>query len=95
MNDRPNKARHPTSLSPTDAVTVLNHGNVTLTIDRTTATFSGVLPHTNGSRPSYAGVIHQKRDGNPDFGFGFFLTVQPTPKDYKSLSGTVWLYPRP
>lgn len=83
------------SLSPTDAVTVLNHGNFTLTIDRTKATFSGVFPHTNGSRPTYTGVIHQKRDGNPDFGFGFFLTVQPTPKDYKGLSGAVWLYPRP
>ncbi len=41
------------SNSPTDAVTVLNHGNFTLTIiDRTTATFSGVFPHTNGSRPT-------------------------------------------
>ncbi len=40
-------------------------------------------------------MIHQKRDGNPDFGFGFFLTVPPSPMDYKGLSGAVWLYPRP
>jgi hypothetical protein len=63
----------------------------TLTINRTTGMMTGTFTHTDGTKPSFQGIIYQKAGSPHSGGHGFFLTPIPAVKDYTGESGGVTL----
>jgi hypothetical protein len=63
----------------------------TLAINRATGLMNGTFTHTNGTKPSFQGIIFQKAGSPHSGGHGFFLTPIPAVKDYTGESGGVTL----
>lgn len=81
-------------ISATDKVS--GPATVTMTINRSTGTFSGTFTHSDTTRPAFKGIIFQKAAAPTDpRGYGFFLTTTPAVKDYTGQSGSVLLAPQP
>ena len=79
-----NVATRPTS--NTDA-------NFTLVLTAASGIVTGVVTHTDGTKPAFQGVIIQK--GTQRGAYGYFLTKQPTVIDYKGESGGVTALAKP
>lgn len=78
------------NLTITDTVTKLAPLDFTLTVKRPSGIIGGTFTHTNGSKPTYQGIIYQK---GPAAGvYGFFLTPKPKVMDYLGVSGYVTLF---
>lgn len=80
-------------IAPNDAVTnVPADSSFKLNITRRTGIFSGTLPHPNGTKPPFKGVILQK--GANVGGWGWFLTTKPKKVDGSGQAGSVKLIPQ-
>lgn len=62
---------------------------VTLTIAQATGLFTGTFTDTNGTKPTFTGVIYQKGVGRG--GYGHFLSVAPKVRDGTGEAGAVTL----
>lgn len=84
---------NPLNLSTADVVTKIptTDASYTLTINRATGLLTGTFTHTNGTKPSFQGIIYQKAGSPNSGGHGFFLTPIPAVKDYTGESGGVTL----
>lgn len=63
-----------------------------MSIVKTSGLFTGSFTHTNGTKPTFQGVIYQK-DGMFRGGWGYFMTAKPKKLDYTGQSGSVLLTP--
>ena len=84
------------SLSTADFVTHLPASDTgySLAINRTTGLISGTATFSDGTRPSFQGIIYPKGFGEPGSqagGHGFLLTPTPKVKDYTGQSGVMSL----
>ena len=81
----------PVGITPADVVQkpLPNDPSFTLTMTRSTGRFSGTLTHSDGTKPTFQGVILQKA-GNRR-GSGFFKTLTPAVKDYTGQTGSIQL----
>jgi glucose/arabinose dehydrogenase len=83
------------NLSKSDLVTKIpdNDPTFTMVINRATGAITGVLDHTDDTKPAYNAIIYQK---GPNAGArGYFLTKQPVPIDYTGESGKVEVIGQP
>ncbi len=81
------------AISTTDTVTNAPAStSFILKITRSTGFFTGTFTHTDGTKPTFKGLIRQ---GTSSGGFGFFLTTTPSPMDYNGQSGSATLGPTP
>jgi hypothetical protein len=83
----------PMNLTTADVVTKIpsTDASYTLAINRATGLMNGTFTHTNGTKPSFQGIIFQKAGSPHSGGHGFFLTPIPAVKDYTGESGGVTL----
>ncbi|MBL9146110.1 MAG: hypothetical protein JNM99_20685 [Verrucomicrobiaceae bacterium] len=83
------------SIAPSNVVTnvitpVPSVINPTMVINRTAGLITGAFTHSDGTRPTYQGVILQKNGS--DGAYGYFMTVSPKVVDGTGKGGAVTVF---